>query len=149
MDQAFQYIIDFGIATDKSYPVRSPPGVCKYGLNMKFTTITKCARVPSKSYSKLLSAIVQQPVSVAVDQNPDMKLFANGIYDGKCTSNLNHGMLLVGYGGKQTDEYFWRLKNTLGTEWGDGGYISIRRVESDGDGTCGIQIWPSVPQNIA
>ena len=68
---------------------------------MKFTSFQKCAKIPERSYSKLLSAIVQQPVSVAVDQNPDMQFYKGGIYDGKCTSNLNHGMLLVGYGGAQ------------------------------------------------
>lgn len=131
MDQAFAYIIDNGIATDKSYPVREPLK-CKYILNMKFTSITRCARVPSKSYSKLLSAIVQQPVSVALDQNPDMMFYNEGIYNGKCTSTLNHGMLLVGYGGKQAEDYFWRLKNTVGTSWGEGGFIRLPRVESDG-----------------
>lgn len=128
MDQAFHYIIDNGIATDKSYPVRDPPLKCKYVLNMKFTTITRCARIPSKSYSKLLSAIVQQPVSVAVDQNPDMLLYKGGIYDGKCTSNLNHGMLLVGYGGKQAEGYFWKLKNTVGATWGSEGFINLKRI---------------------
>lgn len=102
MDQAFAYIIDEGIALDKSYPVREPQK-CKYVLNMKFTTIGKCARIPSRSYNKLLSAIVQQPVSVALDMNPDMLLYKSGVYSGKCTSSLNHGMLLVGYGGKQPD----------------------------------------------
>jgi C1A family cysteine protease len=117
-------------------------------MNMKFTTILKCARVPSQSYSKLISAITQQPVSVAVDQNPDMILYKGGVYDGKCTSSLNHGMLLVGFGGKHVEDYFWRLKNTVGTTWGEAGYINIKRMESDGDGKCGIQLWPSVPQGI-
>lgn len=67
---------------------------------MKFTSFSRCARVPQGSYSKLLSAVVQQPVSVAMDQNPDMQFYKGGIYDQKCTSNLNHGMLLVGYGGE-------------------------------------------------
>lgn len=115
---------------------------------MKFTGFTKCARVPSKSYSKLLSAVVQQPVSIAMDQNPDMQFYHGDIYTGKCTSTLNHGMLLVGYGGDQVDNYYWKLRNSLGTKWGANGYLYLKRVESDGDGACGIQIWPSVPQNI-
>lgn len=100
MDQAFYYIIDNGIATQKSYPDRDEQK-CRYVLNMKFTGFSKCARIPSRSYSKLLSAIVQQPVSVALDMNPEMAFYKTGLYDGKCTSTLNHGMLLVGYGGSQ------------------------------------------------
>jgi hypothetical protein len=94
MDQACWYIIDNGIAQSSSYPERDL-SKCKYVMNMKYTGISRCARVPSRSYSKLLSAIVQQPVSVAVDLNSDMALYKTGIYTGKCTSNINHGMLLV------------------------------------------------------
>ncbi len=147
MDQAFQYMIDNGVATSKSYPEQSV-GKCRYSLNMKFTGFAKCARVPSKSYSKLLSAVVQQPVSVAIDLNYEMQFYHSGIYSGKCTSSLNHGMLLVGYGGLQTEGYYWKLRNSLGKSWGMDGYINLKRVESDGDGQCGIQVWPSVPQNI-
>jgi cathepsin L len=148
MDQAFWYIIDKGIATNKTYPPSSNSTKCKYVLNMKYTGFSKCARIPKGSYSKLLSAIVQQPVSVALNQVADMRDFKGGIYDDKCTSTLNHGMLLVGYGGAQAEKYFWRLKNSLGVSWGDNGFINLKRVESDGDGKCGIQIWASVPQNL-
>ena len=74
---------------------------CRYISTMRYTGISKCARVPSRSYSKLLSAVVQQPVSVAVDQNHGMQDYHGGIYTGICTSTLNHAMLLVGYGGTQ------------------------------------------------
>jgi len=81
---------------------------------MKFTSFSQCARVPSGSYSKLLSAIVQQPVSVAVNLHEDMKGFKDGIYDGNCTNIVNHAMLLTGYG-VEGNTLFWKLKNTMGT----------------------------------
>ena len=93
---------------------------------MKFTSFSQCAKVPSGSYSKLLSAIVQQPVSVAVNLHEDMKSYTGGIYDGNCTSIVNHGMLLTGYGGEGSSS-FWKLKNTMGTSFGEGGYIKIKR----------------------
>ena len=99
MDQAFWYIIDNGIAQQSSYKDRIF-SKCKYVMNMKYTGISRCARIPSRSYSKLLSAIVQQPVSVVIDLNADFKDYSSGIYKGKCTSNINHAMLLIGYGGK-------------------------------------------------
>ncbi len=99
MDQAFWYIIDNGIATQKSYPDRSV-STCRYVRNMRFTGIDRCARVPSGNYSKIISAIVQQPVSVALDFSHEMGLYSGGIFDGSCTTRLTHGMLLTGYGGK-------------------------------------------------
>ena len=113
MDQGFWYIIDKGIATAKSYPERAV-GSCKYAPNMKYTSILACASVPSGSYSKLLSAIVQQPTSVALDLSPDMREYAGGVFTGQCSTKLTHAMLLTGYGGDIEDEYYWKLKNTLG-----------------------------------
>ncbi len=85
MDQAFWYIIDYGIATEKSYPIRSV-STCKYVLNMRFTGIGSCARVPMGNYSKLMSAIVQQPVSIALNLSPDMAGYSSGVYNGQCTT---------------------------------------------------------------
>lgn len=96
---------------------------------MKVATFDQCARVPSGSYSKLLSAIVQQPVSVVVNLQEDMKAFKSGVYDGPCTNLVNHAMLLTGYGVIGTTPY-WRLKNTMGGgegKFGDNGYINIKR----------------------
>lgn len=99
MDQAFYYIIDEGIATAKTYPDRTISD-CRYVLNMKFTAFSTCARVPSGNHSKLVSAITQQPVSIALDFSHDMTFYAGGIFDGACSTKLTHAMLLTGYGGK-------------------------------------------------
>ena len=84
---------------------------------MKFTSFSQCAKVQSGSYSKLLSAVVQQPVSVAVNLHEDMKNLQGGIYDGSCSSIVNHGMLLTGYGVEGSSLY-WKLQNTMGTSFG-------------------------------
>ena len=85
MDQAFWYMIDNGIATDTEYRDELPLKSCKYKPNMKFTGFTQCARIPSGNYSKLISAVVQSPVSVALNFSPDMIAYKGGIYDGNCT----------------------------------------------------------------
>lgn len=148
MDQAFYYMIDKGIATSKTYPERSLDE-CKYVPNMKFTGFSRCARVPTGNHSKLVSAITQQPVSVALDFSQDMRFYAGGIFDGACSTKLTHGMLLTGYGGKEHGTHYWKLRNTLGSTWGSKGYIDMLREDVDGPGKCGIQVWPSVPQSIA
>lgn len=131
MDQAFWYMIDSGVATAKSYSDREV-STCRYVQNMKFTGFARCARVPSGNYSKLISAVVQQPVSVALDFSQDMALYSGGIFDGKCTAKLTHGMLLTGYGGKEHGTHYWILRNTLGTTWGQKGYIHLLKEDKDG-----------------
>lgn len=67
MDQVFWYIIDNGLATSKTYPIKTTANKCIYTKSMKATSINKCADIPSGNYSKLQSAVIQQPASVAID----------------------------------------------------------------------------------
>ena len=152
MDQAFWYIIDSGIASNVEYPdpqKASNDTSCKYVSNMRYTGISACARIPSGNYSKLISAIVQSPVSIALNYSPDMKNYKGGVFDSNCDYNLNKAMVLTGFGGK-TPSFYWRLRNTVGKDsaWGMNGFIHIIRDGRDGPGKCGLQLWPSVPQNL-
>jgi hypothetical protein len=99
MTQAFWYIIDNGIATSKAYPDKNTttPQKCVYTKSMKVASFARCADVPSESYIKLQSAVIQQPTAVAIDAS-ELQLYKSGVYNGKCGNNINQGMLLVGYG---------------------------------------------------
>ena len=56
-------------------------------------------------------------VSVAVEADQaGWQHYATGIFTGPCGTNLDHGVLAVGY----TDKYYI-VKNSWGTTWGDEG----------------------------
>jgi len=62
---------------------------------MKVASFERCARATSGVYHKLLSAIIQQPTSVAVDGS-DFQLYGSGIYDGNCSStDINWGVTII------------------------------------------------------
>jgi len=62
------------------------------------------------------------------------------IFGSGCSaSQLDHGVLLVGY-----TEEAWIVKNSWGTSWGEEGYIRLART-GDGKGTCAMQEQPSFP----
>ena len=69
-----------------------------------------------------------------------------GILDSsKCGTELNHGVLVVGYG-EENNQKYWLVKNSWGTSWGDNGYVKIARSDSENDeGICGIAMNPSFP----
>jgi len=93
-----------------------------------------------------MAAVAQQPVSIAIEADKRVfQSYTSGVLDSTaCGTNLDHGVLLVGYG---TDEAtgldYWKVKNSWNTVWGDEGYIKIARVE--GQGICGIQMAPVYP----
>jgi KDEL-tailed cysteine endopeptidase len=64
--------------------------------------------------------------------------------DFNCGSNLDHGVLAVGYGNENGKDY-WLVKNSWGTGWGEKGYFKLKRDDVDGPGMCGILLSASYP----
>jgi len=55
--------------------------------------------------------------------------------DDNCVYNLNHAILVVGYGhDSATGLDYWLIKNSWGNRWGDHGYMKLKR----GTGHCGV-----------
>jgi cathepsin L len=66
--------------------------------------------------------------------------YASGIFDVPgCPAyrNLNHAPVIVGYGTDNGTDY-WKVKNSWGPDWGENGYIRVKR----NDNMCGIATSP-------
>lgn len=107
--------------------------VCRYNQALAVVNITSWAILPPKDEDALQQAIgAVGPVAVSINASPQtFQLYSDGIYsDEKCSaSTVNHAMLAVGY----TQDY-WILKNWWGVNWGDEGYMKIKR----GVNMCGL-----------
>jgi len=145
MDYGFQYIINNkGIGSEASYPYTAKDGTCKKVASV--ATIKSFKDVPTNSETALMTAIVQQPVSVAVEADQDsFQLYAGGVMTKACGTQLDHGVLAVGYGTQGTQD-FYQVKNSWGADWGFKGYILLGRGAAfKAAGQCGIQMDPSYP----
>ena len=146
MDGAFQYAIDNGMCTESSYPYKAKDGSCQSCETV--VTISNCKDVPPKNQLALKEAVATiGPVSVAIEADTrTFQLYTGGVLTSSaCGTNLDHGVLTVGYGTEGGIEY-WLVKNSWGSSWGDKGYVKIERSDSTKDaGICGIALEPSFP----
>jgi len=145
MNQSFWYVRDHGITTEDKYPYRGVGSTCKYQDADKAWTISDCTEVTVDSEVALVASIAKTPVSVAIQANHlSFQLYKSGVYSGNCGTNLDHGVLAVGYGSLNGKNHY-KVKNSWGNTWGEKGYIYIVREEKEGKGKCGIQMAASYP----
>jgi C1A family cysteine protease len=63
------------------------------------------------------------PLSVSVCVNDAFQSYNGGVFSGPGCSDLNHGVVLVGW---NDDDGCWILRNSWGSAWGEGGYMRIK-----------------------
>ncbi|NWJ03725.1 CATS protein, partial [Crypturellus undulatus] len=145
MTAAFQYIIDNGgIDADDTYPYTAQNGTCRYNASARAATCSKYVELPHADEAALRDAVASVgPVSVAIDATqPTFFLYKSGVYDDpRCTQEVNHGVLVVGYGTLDGKDY-WLVKNSWGEHFGDKGYIRMARNHGN---HCGIASYGSYP----
>lgn len=148
MDFAFQYIKDNrGIDTEESYPYEAEDDDCRYNRRNRGASDVGFVDIPQGDEKALKAALATVgPVSVAIDAaHPSFQFYSEGVYnEPDCSpTNLDHGVLAVGFGVTDEGEEYWLVKNSWGTEWGDEGYIKMARNK---DNMCGIASAASYPQ---
>ncbi|ETO07842.1 cathepsin l [Reticulomyxa filosa] len=155
-----------GLCTETEYPYTGVDGTCntnscktKYNLPSAFTDIT--AEDPSAlevaasegCVSVAIEVILQNfclrtnknKIKIKADQFA-FQYYSSGILNGTCGTNIDHAVLVVGYGTLNGQDY-WKVKNSWGTSWGEQGYVLICRNcdENGGAGECGINLYPAYP----
>jgi len=152
MGNAFQYTIDNkGISLTANYPyVSGSNGAAGTCSNATHTLggVAGYTYVAQNSASALIAAIANGPVSVALDATP-LQSYSSGVINvnASCTTNINHGVLAVGYNTAAGTGYpngFYQVKNSWSSNWGENGFFRIAITGNDA-GTCGIQQWSVYP----
>merc|ERR1712037_674563 len=96
--------------------------------------------ITANSSSALMASIQTAPTSIAIEADKMVfQMYKTGILNStKCGTNLDHGVLAVGYGSENGQDYYL-VKNSWGASWGENGYLKIAN-NGDGEGICGIQM---------
>jgi C1A family cysteine protease len=154
MDNAFTWIEkNGGLCSESDYPYVSgttkTEGTCQNSCDVdKNSHITGFIDVLPSSDEAMMSALAKQPVSIAIEADQkEFQLYKSGVFTGTCGTNLDHGVLAVGYGSLSGVDYY-KVKNSWSSSWGQDGYILLGRGEefNKGDGQCGMLLSGSYPQ---
>jgi cathepsin L len=175
MDNAFQYIIAIGgLDSEDSYPYTAQDGSCNFDKSNIAGDVTAFTDVTQGDEGALETAVATTgPISVAIDaSHSSFQMYSSGVYyEPACSSSqLDHGVTVVGYGASSTaarklllwgddDEAgdddepagdddepasgnYWIVKNSWNTVWGQQGYIWMSK---DRNNNCGIASSASFP----
>ncbi|CAL5014083.1 unnamed protein product [Urochloa decumbens] len=146
MDYAFQYIAKHGgVSGEDAYPYKARQATCKRS-STPVVTIDGYEDVPANDESALKKAVAHQPVAVAIEASGShFQFYSEGVFAGKCGTELDHGVAAVGYGVTADGTKYWVVKNSWGPEWGEKGYIRMARDVEAKEGLCGIAMEASYP----
>lgn len=150
-----------GICTEVDYPFLQAQGTCASDLctPVPGSIVKNHVDIVPRKTKALKEALKVKPVTAAmVATDPMFQFYKAGIYQvdgcGKvtkqmgetgcnilyenqevCLPDINHGVLVVGYGKDDTAttdlKTFFKVKNSWGDAWGEGGYFRLARWEED------------------
>ncbi|KAI5639633.1 papain family cysteine protease domain-containing protein [Phthorimaea operculella] len=131
-----------GLMLAQDYPYSSifgHHGQCKFKKDKVYVKVTSGTQYGVRDEDHLKSFLYSYgPVAIGIKAARGFIYYRGGIATARhlgCRPGepIDHAVLLVGYG-TENGIPFWIIKNSAGKEWGEDGFIRIRR----GENTCNI-----------
>lgn len=145
MALAFLYTERHPLESEADYPYTSgdtsTAGSCQYQSSKGVVGASDYDMVTANSARALMSALDKGPVSVAIQADQPVFQFYTGgvITEASCGTQLDHGVLAVGYSDSQG---YFKVKNSWSADWGESGYV---RISNSAGNICGILSQPVQP----
>ena len=141
MEGAFAWYEDNAAELETDYGYTGKNGTCQESSYTAQFKSTGYKQITANSSSALMASIQAAPTSIAIEADKMVfQMYKSGVLNStKCGTNLDHGVLAVGYGSENGQDYYL-VKNSWGASWGENGYLKIANNDPNGPGICGIQM---------
>lgn len=139
---AFDWAQEHGVGLIEHEPYKAKT-FCPSSRSPK-VRISGYVRLPENKAAKVLEALVMAgPLAVAADATR-WSTYASGVFD-DCPQSpvVDHAVLLMGYGKVHHGKAYWKIRNSWGSDFGEDGFIRLRRHAPHGKEPCG---WDYDPQ---
>ena len=143
-DYGMGAVIAHGQATIKVAPLanHSDPNItgcrqitnCSYVLNHTLAHINGTTCLKGHDVPSILSMLQHGPMSVSVNAAP-FNGYKGGIINCSGTG-IDHAVTLVGYGTEADGQAWWKVKNSWGPAFGEGGYARLNASNGCLRGPC-------------
>ncbi|CAD5231128.1 unnamed protein product [Bursaphelenchus xylophilus] len=132
-EDSFAFAQEKGLCTEKDWP---------YDLDDMDTPIPQCTKKPVAAKIKEITSVSDEDdMKVSLYENGPLlaeiqaggnlfRDYHSGVMDPPTPPdgwNINHGVVIIGYGTTENGTDYWTIKNSWGKGWGDHGYFKIRR----------------------
>ncbi|EWM25407.1 papain family cysteine protease containing protein [Nannochloropsis gaditana] len=139
-DILYEYVLAHGFTLERDYPYVSGNGSEPMCLNqpLHVGSIAGYVDLPPNDLAAHLLAVNSQPLAISLDAS-DFHNYHSGVLTFQdCGADLNHAVVLVGYGtDEETGIDFFLVRNSWGEEWGESGYIRLARSQE-----CAVDTTP-------
>jgi len=141
----YQQMMKTGQTTEWQYSYTSYYGSafqCTFNQTTPYAFLSNYTVLPSNQYEPVMNALANVgPLAINVMAST-WSDYEKGVFDG-CPSNnidIDHVVLLVGYGVDPTGGPYWLIRNSWSTVWGEDGYMKLKR--NTVNTPCGIDYTP-------
>uniref|UniRef100_A0A183GZH7 Cathepsin L-like n=1 Tax=Onchocerca flexuosa TaxID=387005 RepID=A0A183GZH7_9BILA len=144
MNPIFYYATKQGIALESKYPYVGTERSCKWKKEIAYATDRGYAVIERGDELALKHAVAKRgPVVVGINGSKRaFRFYRAGVYSSRNCGDLNHAVLVVGYGKHKKHGEYWIVKNSWGTDWGRKGYVYMARNQGN---MCHIASLASIP----
>lgn len=146
MTSAYEYVQQNpGVDTESSYPYEERNSTCRFDPANVGGECMNYMEIMEGNEQALMQAVATVgPVAAGIDgAQLSFMFYKSGYYfEPKCDTEVNHAVVVVGYGKTEAGEEYWICKNSWDTDWGEEGYVRMARNKNN---HCGITSLASYP----